>query len=60
MTCPSGFLGTDCKCYNSVSNSDSNSENLTENAPFNNEDASNMGKIGLFLAKIAKIVIKIF
>jgi len=60
LSCPSGYLGTDCQCHVQVSNSDTNSNNLTEDTKSETETAGTIGKIGLFLAKIARIISKIF
>lgn len=60
LSCNSGYLGTDCECHNQISNSYDNSYNLTDDDKSNIKDAINVGKVGAFLAKIVKIILKIF
>lgn len=60
LSCPSGsILGSDCKCHTQTSNSNDNSDNLAQDPNPDTEDTTNWGKIGVFLAKIAKIIAKI-
>jgi hypothetical protein len=63
LSCSSGYLGTDCTCHSQITNSDDKSSiqpNSTEDVKSETDDAVGVGKIGVFLLKIAKIISKIF
>lgn len=59
LSCDSGYLGTDCKCHPQISNSEYRSYSITNETSSNIEDVTTIGKIGAFLARIARIILKI-
>ncbi len=59
LSCDSGYPGTDCKCHTQISNSEYRTHNITNETSSNFDDATTYGKIGVFLAKIVRIIVKI-